>query len=374
MNKLLQMLKIEEPKDPRQSWKVKHLIGDIIVIVFLATLARCDDWIEIEDFAKYQEEVLREYLELPNGIPSHDTIQRVMAMISPTYIQLLRDRWNEMVTANADDKVRKLLGIDGKTQRGNASEDRKANHIVSAVDDRGFCVREVKTKEKSNEITAIPILLEGLNIKDTIITTDAMGCQKDIVKIIRRRKADYVLAVKGNQPTLLEDISLYYEDKDLLAGCAYTKTLEKARGNIELREYWQTDDISWLSGKKDWTGLKTIAMTKNTITKKDGKTTTEVRYFISSLPLNVNDIAWAIRKHWMVESYHWLLDVVFREDANRTLEETAAYNLNLFRKMALNTLKLMEFPEIRRKNVSIKSKRNFIMWGFAKYIERIMAI
>jgi predicted transposase YbfD/YdcC len=374
MNKLLSMLEIEEPKDPRQPWKVKHLIGDVIAIVFFATLAKCDDWVEIEDLAKYHEKTLRRYLELPNGIPSHDTIQRVIAMISPTYIQELRDRWNEMVTEGTDGKVRKLLGIDGKTQRGNASDKGKANHIVSAVDDRGFCVGEVKTHEKSNEITAIPILLQGLNIKDSIITTDAMGCQKDIVKIIRRKKADYVLAVKGNQGTLHEDIKLYFEDTELLAGCAYKKTFEKARGNKEIREYWQTDDISWLSGKKDWTGLKTIAMTKNTITKKEGSITIETRYFISSLPLKVDDIAWAIRKHWMVESYHWILDVVFREDANRTLEETAAYNLNIFRKMALNTLKLMEFPEIRTKNVSIKSKRNFMLWGFDKYIEKLMTI
>ena len=374
MNKLLQMLEIEEPKDPRQSWKVKHLMGDIVSIVFFATLSFCDDWIEIELFAKLHESTLKKYLELPNGIPSHDTIQRVIAMISPTYLQKMRDHWNEMVAEGTDDKVRKLLGIDGKTQRGNGSEKIKANHIVSAVDDRGFCVGEVKTHEKSNEITAIPMLLQGLNIKDTIITTDAMGCQKDIVKIIRRKKADYVLAVKGNQGTLHEDIKLYFEDSDLLAGCAYSKTREKARGNTELREYWQTDDILWLSSKKDWTGLKTIAMTKNTITKKDGTVTTEIRYFISSLPLKVDDIAWAIRKHWMVESYHWLLDVVFKEDANRTLEETAAYNLNIFRKMALNTLKLIEFPEIRMKNLSFKNKRRLMMWRFDEHIDKIMAL
>ena len=374
MNELLKMLKIEEPQDSRQQWKVKHLMGDVVAIVFFATLALCNDWETMGLFASRHERTLRKYLELPNGIPSHDTIQRVMAIISPTYIQEMRNHWNEMVTEGTRDKVKKLLGIDGKTQRGNATDNRKPNHIVSAVDDRGFCVGEVKTHEKSNEITAIPILLQGLNIKETIITTDAMGCQKEIVKIIRKKRAEYVLAVKGNQGTLYEDIKLYFEDLELLSGCAYTKTIEKARGNIEVREYWQTDDISWLSQKKDWIGLKTIAKTKNTITKKDGTVTTEERYFISSLPLKVDDIAWAIRKHWMVESYHWHLDVTFREDSNRTIEETAAYNLNIFRKMALNTLKLMEFPEIRMKKLSIKSKRYLIMWSFDEYIERIMTL
>jgi len=373
-NELLNKVGIAEPNDPRQPWKVKHLMGDIVAILFFSALAKADDWISIEYFAHKYEEKLREYLELPNGIPSHDTIQRVCAMISPTYLQELRDLWNEMISNDTEEKVRKLLGIDGKTQRGNGTENQKANHIVSAVDDRGFCIREVLTDEKSNEITAIPILLEGLNIKGHIITTDAMGCQKDIAKLIRKKYADYVLAVKGNQGTLHEDLKLYFKDTDLLKGCEYTTTVEKARGNIEKREYWQTEDISWLAGKKDWKGLKTIAMTKNTITKKDGTITTETRYFISSLPLKVDTIAWAIRKHWMVESYHWHLDVTFREDANRTLEQAAAYNQNIFRKMALNTLKLIEFPEYHKGKISLNHKRYIMFLDFDRYIDKIMAL
>jgi len=348
------------------------LIGDIIAIVFFATLANADDWVTIEIFAKYNERFLRKYLELPCGIPSHDTIQRVFAMLSPDYLQEFRVRWDQVMSGNTGGRIKKLLGIDGKTQRGNGTSTQKANHIVSAVDDRGFCVGEVLTNEKSNEITAIPELLRVLNIKGHIITIDAMGCQTDIAAMIRRKRADYVLALKGNQGTLHEDVKLYFADSELLAGCAYTKTLEKARSNIEKREYWQTDDISWLSSKKDWSGIKSIAMTRNTITRPDGSTTTEDRYFISSLAKNVDEMAWAIRNHWVVESYHWHLDVTFREDANLTIEKNSAFNLNIMRKMALNTLKLFEL-ELKPK-ASLRSKRYVIGLSFERHFDAIMQI
>ena len=147
-----------------------------------------------------------------------------------------------------------------------------------------------------------------------------MGCQTEIVKKIRKKQADYVLALKGNQGNLYEDVKLYFSDLDMLSNCAYTKTVEKARSGVETREYWQTDDISWLVGRKAWAGLLSIAMTRNTIVK-NGETISETRYFISSLPLNVSKIARAVRGHWMVESYHWHLDVTFHEDDNHTLEK-----------------------------------------------------
>jgi predicted transposase YbfD/YdcC len=174
-----------------------------------------------------------------------------------------------------------------------------------------------------------------------------MGCQKDIVAQITKKKADYVLALKGNHGNLHKDVALYFEEPEFLAQCAYTRTTEKARSAIEIREYWQSEDISWLNGKKDWAKLKSIAMTKNTIIKGD-KTTTEIRYFISSLGINsteegiktANKIARAIRSHWMVESYHHHLDVTFKEDANQTADKDAALNLNIITKLAHNVLKL----------------------------------
>ena len=159
-----------------------------------------------------------------------------------------------MLNSDEGDKVKRLLAIDGKPQRGNGNKNQKANHIVSAVDERGFCLGEKRVEEKTNEIKAIPELLESLNIKGTIITTDAMGTQTEIAKKIHRKGADYVLALKANQGSLLEDVRDYFSDKGLLEGCVYKKTVEKARGKIEKREYWQTQDISWLRGKRSGRG------------------------------------------------------------------------------------------------------------------------
>lgn len=363
------MYYLESVIDLRQEKKVKHLMKDIILIVFFAKLSNANEWTEIYYFAISNEGFLRKYLELPNGIPSHDTIQRVFAIVSPKYLEGFQKRWNEVMSGNGGEKIKRILGIDGKTQRGNASCRQKANHIVSAVDDNGFCVGQVKTCEKSNEITAMPELLKDLNIKGHIVTTDAMGCQTDIAKIIRGKRADYVLALKGNQGTLHDDVTFYFDTPELLAKCQYTQTLEKARGAVERREYWQTDDIEWLSQKKDWAGLKTIAVTRSTITKNN-VTTTETRCFISSLPLDVKEVARAIRKHWMVESYHWHLDVTFREDANHTLDKDAAYNLNIISKIALNTLILLD---VGVKKISLKGKRFMINMNPSKHLEVLLA-
>jgi len=356
--------------DQRQEKKVRHKMSDIIAIVFFATLANANEWTEIELFGKEHEECLRKHLELANGIPSHDTIQRVFAMVSPEFMQKFQAKWNEMLNSGEGERIKKILAIDGKTQCGNGNKNQKANHIVSAVDENGFCLGEKRVDEKSNEITAIPDLIDDLNIKNHIITIDAMGTQTEIVKKIQKKRADYVLAVKRNQPTLHDDIKLYFEDAELRSKCAYASTTEKARSSIEKREYWQSDDITWLAQKKDWAGLKSIAMTRNTITK-DGRTTAETRYFISSLPADVKEIARAIRGHWMVESYHWHLDVTFREDDNHTLEKQAAFNLNILRKLALNVLKLYE---IRKTPMSLKLKRFSICTNPEKHLDNILKL
>ena len=339
------------------------------MLVFMASLANANEWVEIQIFGKEHESFLRQYLELPNGIPSHDTVQRVFAMLSPEYLQGFRQRWHELLNSEEGEKIRKLLSLDGKTQCGNGNKNQKANHIVSAVDENGFCVGEKLVAEKSNEITAIPELLNMLNVKGQIITIDAMGTQKEIAKIIQKKRADYVLTLKKNHGNMYEDVEEYFSDSNLLSKCAYTKIVEKARGGIEIREYWQTADTQWLYGKKEWAGLTTLAMTRNT-TIKDGKETKETRYFISSLPLEVKEIARAIRGHWMVESYHWHLDVTFREDANHTLEKQAAYNLNIMKKLALNVLKIIEVGE---KPLSLAKKRFKIGSNPEKHLQKILA-
>jgi predicted transposase YbfD/YdcC len=368
MNDILQWLVTVE--DPRQQGKVKHLMKDIIAIVFFAELANATEWIEIYLFAVANEHLLRKYLELPEGIPSHDTIERVFAMVSPECLQEFRKRWDEIMAGSIGDRIRKILALDGKTQRGNGSAGQKANHIVSAVDEGGFCLREVAVDEKSNEITAIPELLKALNIKGHIVTTDAMGCQTEIAGMIRKGQAHYMLGLKGNQGDLHKDVGLYFSDLELRSKCAYHKVVDKAHGAVEIREYWQTEDIAWLPQKKAWAGLTSIVMTKNTIIKGE-KTTTETRYFISSLPLGVEEAARAIRGHWMVESYHWHLDVTFREDANHTLDKAAAYNLNIMKKMAINTLRLVDVGMAR---ISMKNKRYMISMNFGHYLDTLMAL
>lgn len=362
---------VSKVRDTRQEKKVLHKMMDIIMLVFFASLADADDWVEIEVFGKEHEKFLRHYLELPNGIPSHDTIQRVFAMVSPEFLEGFQKKWNELLNSNEGDKVKRLLAIDGKTQRGNGNKIQKANHIVSAVDERGFCLGQKRVEEKTNEIKVIPELLECLNIKGTIITTDAMGTQTAIVKKIRRKRADYVLALKANQGNLLEDVRLYFSNSEFLGRCAYKKTVEKARGKIETREYWQTDDIAWLNQKNEWTGLKSIILTRNTITGEEGKIKVEERYFISSLPMGIDEIARAVRGHWMVESYHWHLDVTFREDGNHTLEKQAAYNLNIIRKLAINILKL---AEVGKRPLSLKKKRYAIGTNPERYLDEIMKL
>lgn len=355
--------------DMRQEKKVLHKMMDIIMLVFFAMLANADDWVEMEVFGKEHEKFLRNYLELPNGIPSHDTIQRVFAMVPSEFLENFQKQWNEMLNSDEGNKIKRLLAIDGKTQRGNGSKNQKANHIVSAVDEKGFCLGQKRVEEKTNEIKAIPELLDCLNIKGTIITTDAMGTQTAIVKKIRQKGADYVLALKANQGNLLEDVRLYFSEDEFLKKCAYKKTVEKARGKTEKREYWQTDDISWLSQKKGWAGLKTVILTRNTVTGKEGETSTEERYFISSLPAGIEEAARAVRGHWMVESYHWHLDVTFREDGNHTIEKQAAYNLNIMRKLSLNILKLIE---VGSKSLSLKKKRYAIGTNPEKHLEQII--
>jgi predicted transposase YbfD/YdcC len=370
MRNALEYLKILEGTDKRQQWKVRHKLSEIIGISFFAMIANANDPEEIELFCKAHESFLREYFELENGIPSHDTIQRAFEMVSPEYLKGFQREFNELMNTNEGEKVRKILAIDGKTQRGNGNAEQKANHIVSAVDENGFCLGEERVDDKSNEIRAIPDLLDSLNISGHIVTTDAMGTQREIVRKIRRKHADYVLALKGNQGRLYDDTKLYFEDPSLLKDCAYHVTVEKARGGVEKREYWQTDHIEWLSQKNDWPGLASIAMTRNTITK-NGKVTTEDRYFISSLSVDVKEMARAIRRHWMVESYHWLLDVTFREDADHTLNKHVAYNMNIMRKLALNVLKLLD---VGRNHVSLTKKRFMLGCNPLKYFGRVLDI
>ena len=344
--------------DVRQTRKVRHKRKDILVIVLFATLANTDDWVEMELFAKEYQDYLRNYIALEHGIPSYDTLNRVMGMLSPDVLQQLYGKWQELGNRNEGEILKKIICIDGKTMRSNKRNDGKPSHIVFAWSrEDGFCLGQRAVEEKSNEITAIPKLLKRIQVKGQIVTIDAMGTQKEIAETIRRKRADYVLAVKGNQGTLNEELKLYFCDKSILKELRekseYSQTTEKAHGQMEWREYYQTDDIRWLTGRQEWKGLKSIGMEKKTI-EREGRKKEEYRYDISSLPVVIDLFQRAVRGHWSVESMHWHLDVTFREDANRTLDKQAAQNQNIIRKWSLSILKMIE---LLKQGLSMKKKR-----------------
>lgn len=360
---------LAELEDLREPWKIKHKQGDVIAICLFATLARCDDVKEVYYWAVANEEILRNYLELPNGVPGYDTIRRVLALVEPSVLDGLLQNWNDLMAKGETEKLRKILAIDGKTQRGNATSKQSPNHIVSAIDENGVCYGQELVREKSNEITAIPKLLGRLHIKGFVVTLDAMGCQTEIVDQIIQKKGDYCIGLKGNQASLHEDVKLYFADQTLLKTCSYSSKTEKARGGIEKREYWQTTDVSWLPQGSDWASLRSIGMTRNTITKR-GKTTVEERYFISSLGDDVELFAKSVRGHWVVESFHWHLDVTFREDSCQIVDKRAAFNLNILRKFAIAILKHVDTG----KGDSMKTKRFKVMLNPMKMLDMLLSI
>lgn len=315
-----------------------------------------------------------QYFKLENGIPSHDTFQRVMGMIDPKVIQQLQIIWNEYISKSDGEGIKKILNIDGKTMRGSRTEYKKPLHIVSAwCDEDGICFGQKAVKEKENEIVAIPELLDTLQIKGYVVTIDAMGTQTKIAEKIIKKKADYVLAVKGNQETLHNDLIEYFNDADLkkeiIKNGNYKKTVEKAHGQIEIREYYQTKDIKWLSSKNKWKNLKSIGIVEKTI-KKNNKENKEIRYYISSLAPEIDLFEKSVRGHWRIEIMHWHLDVTFKEDSNKTIEETANKNMNLIRKWALCILKLLDMG----RKMSLKLKRFSINCKPDDYISKIMEI
>lgn len=373
MEELLQWL--EYIDDIRQKRKVRHSLKDIVVIVLFATLANADNWVEIAAFAEMYQDYLRKYIELKNGSPSHDTICRVMGLISPEVLQQVYGKWQELLNREEGKVLKKIIALDGKTMRGNQQKGTKASHIISAWSkEDGYSLGQKAVEEKSNEITAIPELLEKIQIKGQIITIDAMGTQTRIAEKIRSKRADYVLAVKRNQGSLYEEVKEYFGDKEFREKIKlernYKKTIEKARNQIETREYYQTEEIKWLGQRKEWKGLKSIGMEKKTI-EREGKKKEEYRYFISSLGNDIETLSRAVRGHWSIESMHWHLDVTFREDANRTIDKTAAQNQNIIRKWSLGILKMTELS-LKNRRLSMKTKRFVIGLAPIRFLEEVL--
>jgi len=340
-------------RDPRMRGRKRHLLLDMVVIAICATIGGCNDWQEIETFARGRHDWLKKFLRLPEGIPSHDTFERVFDRLDPSQFQACFREW-----MNALHEVLGLsqIAIDGKTLRGSGVGGLKTLHLVSAwATANCLSLGQVAVDEKSNEITAIPKLLELLELHGAFVTIDAMGCQKAIAAKIIERKGNYILTVKENQEHLLADIqtAIGKAHESDYADVKHDKyeTRERGHGREEYRCYTVLHSTAGIRNAADWTNLTTIGFCYSERTV-DGVTSEELRYFIGSKKASAKIYGEALRNHWGIENQlHWQLDVSFDEDKNRVSKRHGAENLALVRRLALSLLK--QHPNKR----SLKCKR-----------------
>jgi predicted transposase YbfD/YdcC len=330
-------------RDPRRPHRRLHHLQDVIVIALCAVIAGAQDWQQIATFGRKRLDWLRGFLALPNGAPSHDTFERVFSRLRPGAFQACFRQWVHAIT---DGLNLRHVAIDGKTQRGSGTAQLGPLHLVSAwATELNLSLGQVAVDAKSNEITAIPELLKLLELEGALVTIDAMGCQKAIAAQILDKGADYVLAVKENQPTLHADVCEVFLDglENDFAELEHRQyqTHEKGHGRIEARYYHLIKVPEELATKHaDFKGLKTLGMVFSERQVGDGPATAETRFYISSMGLKVRAFAKAVRGHWGIENkLHWQLDVTFGEDSNRVKDRQGVANLALVRKLALVLLK-----------------------------------
>ncbi len=339
----------EELPDPRSEVNRLHLLGDVIVISICGVLANADGASAIEKWAKLNVRWLEEHLSLPNGVPSRDTIRRVLSGLKPLAFQRCFAQWIDSLSFLSDEQKteqKRHIAIDGKALR--RSHDKKNNlgalFIVSAwASDRGITMGQMATEEKSNEITAIPKLLDEIDFEDSIITIDAAGCQKNIAEQIVGGNGDYVLALKGNHPKLYEAVQELFADHidDDFARIPVSRyeESETGHGRIEQRSYFQVTVPRDLQGRDDWAGLKTIGVAVR-IYEQDGKRKSDARYYLCSMRRNGKVFANAVRDHWGIENkLHWSLDMTYREDESRVRDRNCAENLSWLRRLTLSLIK-----------------------------------
>jgi len=358
--------------DPRVARTRKHLLLDILFIAICTIACDGEGFTDMELFGRAKEQWLGKYLELPGGIPSHDTFGRVFSIIDPEAFTECFVNWTEAIhTATAGE----VVALDGKTVRHSfdTATGKSALHLVSAwATENGLALGQVRVADKSNEITAIPKLLEMIDLKGRIITTDAMGCQRDVAKRIVDKKGDYVLCLKGNHEHLHDEVKYFFDEARAAdfndVDHTYLDSVEKDHGRIEIRRYWVVEDdaIRWLEKQDLWPGLASIAAVESE--RRIGKKTTfETRYFISSLAGRASEFISATREHWAIEnSLHHVLDVTFNEDASRIRKDNAPENLTILRKIVINLVK-------KQKNTkaSVRGRLKRAAWDNS-YLETIL--
>jgi predicted transposase YbfD/YdcC len=358
--------------DPRVERTKLHKLQDILIIAICAVICGAENWVDIEHFGKEKYEWLSSILELPNGIPSHDTFNRVFARLNPQELEQCFFDW----VSSLVEVVSGVIAIDGKTMRRSHDKKKgiKSLHMVSAwASENRLVLAQLATEKKSNEITAIPELLNVLDLKGCIVTIDAMGLQKKIIKQVVKQLGDYAIALKKNQGTLYRSVSETFEEakKDGFASVKHQKIqiIEKGHGRQEIRRYWIIDDekiITTINPKGAWKNLRSIGMVESERCI-GGKVTKEVRYYITSLKGDVYLFARAVRCHWGIEnSVHWVLDVVFHEDLSRTRIGHSAHNFGILRHIALNLLRREETAKC-----GIHTKRLKSGWN-TEYLEKVL--
>ena len=371
---------VKEIEDTRQQWKVKHDLCDIVIIVMLSILTGHNDFEEMIIFAESRIEILKKYLLLKNGIPHKDTIKRVIAIIDPNELNLIFYRWLANIVTLKNNKtieeLNKIVVFDGKTVCGSNDIHNKAMHILTAFDtDNELVLGQLPVDEKTNEITVMPELIELLDLKDCIITADALNCQKETAKKIVEKQGNYVLAVKSNKGELYESIVDYFNEKTIEEIIAkdelYICNIEKSHSQIEKREYFMINQITFLkeTAGKDYEKLLSIGLCRKTITKLNtGEIVEEKRYYITSI-LDINLFEKTVRKEWMIENnLHWHLDYTLKEDQSTVIDKRVVLNLNIIRKLVLSMLKAIKF----NKNYSLKNKITYINDNFVSVLPDIL--
>lgn len=367
--------------DPRIDRRKDHDLIDILVISVCTLLCAGETFNDMEDFGKAKYDWFKTFLGLRNGIPSHDTFNRVFAALDPKEFLNCFLRWTQSLREAVPQEI---VALDGKALRRALNKDQSIKYVVSAwAESNGLVLGQLKVADKSNEITAVPQLLRVLELSGCIVTIDAMGCQKKIAKEISEADADYVLALKGNQETVHQEVKSFL-DAALLeqqtprlpgaklsteaATLASVETVEKDHGRLETRRYVQSDQLNWFADRSKWEGLKSVGLVEST-REVDGKTTVERRYYLSSLALGAETFARAVRSHWGVENkVHWVMDVCFREDQSRARAGYAAENLATLRRLALNLLK-----REKTKKRGIRGKQLNASWDHA-YLLRLLGV
>ena len=357
-------------RDPRALHSILHKLIDILIITICAVISGADDFVAIAEYGKEKQEWLKTFLELANGIPSVDTFERLFARLKPEELQKSFINWMEAVHECTDGE---LINIDGKTLRGakEAGNSRSPIHMVSVWSaSQHLVLGQKKVGEKSNEITAIPALLKMLAIRGSVVSIDAMGCQTEIASTIIEQGADYVLALKGNQGNLHDDVRELFksasEQNFKNIEHQFHETVEKGHGRIETRRYWTMGNTEYLIGAEKWQDLKSIGMVESERII-NGSISTEQRYYLLSFETDVLRFSKSVRNHWSIENQlHWILDVGFDEDASQACRGYTAENLAVIRHIGLNLL-----SRDKKSKVGVKTKRLKAGWN-NNYLKAIL--